>query len=114
MRRALTALTLLALTLPSAAMARGDYHPEDEFQLHDWVPIHLGSLNLSINKAVAYVWLGGLLTMLFGVAFMRLRLKMTPDRRQTLGEAAYDAIQTQIAEQGLPTKAIGRWFPFVA
>ena len=26
----------------------------------------------------------------------------------------YDVAQTQIAEQGLPSKAIGRWFPYVA
>ena len=26
----------------------------------------------------------------------------------------YDIAQTQVAEQGLPTKAIGRWFPYVA
>jgi F-type H+-transporting ATPase subunit a len=27
---------------------------------------------------------------------------------------AYEVAQTQIAEQGLPTKAMGRWFPYVA
>ena len=26
----------------------------------------------------------------------------------------YEIAQTQVAEQGLPTKAIGRWFPYVA
>ena len=26
----------------------------------------------------------------------------------------YDIAQTQVAEQGLPHKAIGRWFPYVA
>src|SRR6185503_3279311 len=31
-----------------------------------------------------------------------------------LGEVVYEVAQTQVAEQGLPTKAIGRWFPFVA
>ena len=35
-------------------------------------------------------------------------------RRQTVGEMIYDIAQTQVAEQGLPTKAIGRWFPYVA
>ena len=37
-----------------------------------------------------------------------------PGRRQALGEQIYEIAQTQVAEQGLPTKAIGRWFPFVA
>ena len=45
---------------------------------------------------------------------MRFRLRVTPDRRQTIGEQIYDVAQTQVAEQGLPTKAIGRWFPYVA
>ena len=37
-----------------------------------------------------------------------------PDTRQTLGEQIYEVAQTQVAEQGLPSKAIGRWFPYVA
>jgi len=45
---------------------------------------------------------------------MRWRLKTDPDRRQTVGEWIYEIAQTQIAEQGLPTKAIGKWFPYVA
>ena len=31
-----------------------------------------------------------------------------------IGEQIYEIAQVQVAEQGLPTKAIGRWFPFVA
>src|SRR4029453_19400795 len=45
---------------------------------------------------------------------MRWKLKTAPDRRQTVGEWIYEIAQTQIAVQGLPTKAIGRWFPYVA
>ena len=37
-----------------------------------------------------------------------------PGRRETVGEMVYEIAQTQIAEQGLPHKAIGRWFPYVA
>jgi F-type H+-transporting ATPase subunit a len=53
-------------------------------------------------------------TILLGIGLMRWRLGVTPDRRQTVGELIYDIAQTQIAEQGLPAKAIGRWFPYVA
>jgi F-type H+-transporting ATPase subunit a len=45
---------------------------------------------------------------------MRWRVSVEPDTRQTLGEQIYEVAQTQIAEQGLPPKAIGRWFPYVA
>ncbi len=114
MKRVASAFLLLALVAAPAASAKGEFHPEDEFELHDWLPIHLGPLNMSINKAVAYLLLGSLLTILLGIVLMRVRLRTVPDRRQTLGESIYDAAQSQIAEQGLPSKAIGRWFPYVA
>ncbi|HET9324161.1 MAG TPA: F0F1 ATP synthase subunit A [Gaiellaceae bacterium] len=110
----------LALVLPAVAAAateNGDeekFDPSEEWLLHDWIPIHIGPLDLSINKAVAYLILGSVLTILLGWLLMRWRLKSDPDRRQTVGEWVYEITQTQIAEQGLPTKAIGRWFPYVA
>jgi F-type H+-transporting ATPase subunit a len=113
-KRLIALLFTLALIAPSAAMAKGEFHPEEEFELHDWLPIHLGPLNLSINKAVAYLLLGALVTIVLGIVTMRVRFKPNPDRRETIGESIYEIAQTQVAEQGLPTKAIGRWFPYVA
>ena len=109
-------LLLNALTLASEAPAGGEekFDPSHEFELPAWVSIHIGPLDMSINKAVVYLWLGSLLTMAIGILLMRFRLRVTPDRRQTIGEQIYDVAQTQVAEQGLPTKAIGRWFPYVA
>jgi F-type H+-transporting ATPase subunit a len=111
MRRVLLTVTLVALALPAEALAKGEFHPEDEFEQHDWVPIHLGSLNLSITKAVAYLLLGTVLTIGLGLWLMRWKPR---GRRQALGELIYEVAQTQVAEQGLPRKAIGRWFPFVS
>jgi len=107
-------ISLLALALPGQALARGDFDPTEEFEQHEWVPIHIGPLDLSITKAVVYLMLGAVLTMAFGIVFMRWRLRVEPDTRQTFGEQVYDVAQAQIAEQGLPSKAIGRWFPYVA
>src|SRR5262249_49504099 len=92
----------------------GDFDPTTEFEQHEWIPIHVGPLNLSITKAVAYLMLGTVLTIALGLFTMRSRLALLPDKRQTIGEAIYEVAQTQVAEQGLPTKAIGRWFPYVA
>jgi F-type H+-transporting ATPase subunit a len=115
LRRALAAATIVALAAPATALAAGiDYHPEDEFNLPAWVKIKIGPLDLSINKAVAYLWLGTLVTILLGIVLMRVRLRVDPDRRQTIGEQIYEIAQTQIAEQGLPAKAIGLWFPYCA
>jgi F-type H+-transporting ATPase subunit a len=114
MKHRLLAVALLALAFPQAAFARGDFNPADEFELHKWVKIQIGPLDLSITKAVVYLWLGAAVTILIGIVFMRTKLRMTPDRRQTVGEAIYEVTQVQIAEQGLPSKAMGRWFPYVA
>jgi F-type H+-transporting ATPase subunit a len=110
-KRALFAISLLALTLPSQALARGDFDPTEEFEQHEWVPIHIGPLDLSITKAVVYLLIGAGLTILLGITLMRVKM---PGRRQAVGEMVYEIAQTQVAEQGLPHKAIGRWFPYVA
>jgi F-type H+-transporting ATPase subunit a len=114
MKRALFWVALLALALPATAFARGEFDPEEEFTLDPWISIHVGPLDLSINKAVAYLLLACLLTILLGFALMRVRLQLRPGRRQTIGEWVYDIAQSNIAEQGLPAKAIGTWFPYVA
>jgi F-type H+-transporting ATPase subunit a len=114
MRGRLLAVVLFALAFPQAAFARGEFDPVVEFEQHDWVPIHLGPLDLSITKAVAYLMLGTVVTIVLGIVLMRVRLGVEPGVRQTIGEQIYEVAQVQIAEQGLPAKAIGRWFPYVA
>jgi F-type H+-transporting ATPase subunit a len=114
MKRALFLLATFALIAPGQAFARGEFDPTEEFELHEWVPIHLGPLDMSINKAVVYLLIGTVLTMALGIFLMRLRVGVEPGTRQTIGEQIYEIAEVQIAEQGLPSKAIGRWFPYVA
>jgi F-type H+-transporting ATPase subunit a len=113
-RRLLVALSTIALLLPANAFARGTFDPTHEFEQKEWIPIHLGPLNLSITKAVVYLMLASVATILFGIFFMRTKVGSKPGRKETVGEMVYEIAQTQIAEQGLPSKAIGRWFPYVA
>jgi F-type H+-transporting ATPase subunit a len=110
----------LALALPAAASAASGTEEDkgafisEEWELHDWIPIHIGPIDMSINKAVAYLLLGALCSCLIGIVLMRVKVGKDPNRRQALGETIYEVAQVQVAEQGLPTKAIGRWFPYVA
>jgi F-type H+-transporting ATPase subunit a len=120
-RLALPLVVGAALMLPSVALAQDGTTEEskgafisDEWELHDWIPIHIGPLDMSINKAVAYLLLGALCSCLIGIFFMRVKVGRDPTRRQAFGETIYEIAQVQVAEQGLPTKAIGRWFPYVA
>jgi len=118
--RVLGLITLLFFALPALAIAADeasteeDFNPADEWDLHAWIPIHIGPLDMSINKAVAYLLLGALCSCLLGLVLMRVKFGREPTRRQALGETIYEIAQVQVAEQGLPTKAIGRWFPYVA
>jgi F-type H+-transporting ATPase subunit a len=111
--RLVATLLGLALIAPATSSA-ATFDPSDEFKLKDWVPIHLGPLDLSINRAVVYLLLGALLSILLGLGVMRWRLAIVAGTRQTVGEVIYDIAETQVAETGLPTKAMSRWFPYVA
>ncbi len=121
MKRLLTLGTLVALVAPAVALASGGdsgeeekFNPASEWTLHEWIPIHIGPLDLSINKAVAYLLLGALVSIVIGIVTMRIKVGRDVGRKQALGEIIYEVAQVQVAEQGLPTKAIGRWFPYVA
>jgi F-type H+-transporting ATPase subunit a len=118
MKRLALALGLLALALPAPVLAQTEeeeeFDPSHEFELPAWIPIEIGPLDLSINKAVAYLFLGTAISVVLGIVLMRARLGVRPDSRQTLGEWVYTIAQVNIAEQGLPSKAIGRWFPYCA
>jgi F-type H+-transporting ATPase subunit a len=107
----LLVVALLALVTPPAALARGEFDPSTEFEQHKWVSIQLGPIDMSITKAVVYLLIGAAATIALGITLMRVR---RPGKRQALGEMIYEVAQTQVAEQGLPSKAIGRWFPYVA
>jgi F-type H+-transporting ATPase subunit a len=122
-KRALAVVVLLALTLPTVAFAQEEpdteeetkFDPSHEWELHTWGPeLKIGPIDMSINKAVAYLLLGTLCSILLGLVLMRVKTGRGPNRRQALGETIYEVAQVQVAEQGLPTKAIGRWFPYVA
>jgi F-type H+-transporting ATPase subunit a len=120
MKRALVFGVGLFLALPQDALgaesteSETKFDPSHEFELPAWVSIHIGPFDMSINKAVVYLWLASAVTIALGILLMRVKLRLSPDRRQTIGEQIYDVAQTQVAEQGLPAKAIGRWFPYVA
>ena len=92
------------------AQSGEDFHPEHEFAVETWIDLGI----LSVNKVVVYLWVGAALTILVGIWIMRFGLSLRPSRRQTMGEAVYELVQGQIVEGNLPSKAISRWFPYVA
>ena len=122
MRKRMLALALgLLLLLPTVALAADttttdekEFDPSEEWNLHEWIPIHIGPLNMSITKAVAYLLLGAALSIVLGIVLMRIKTGSDPNRRQALGEIIYEVARVQVAEQGLPMKAMRTWFPYCA
>jgi F-type H+-transporting ATPase subunit a len=111
---AVAAIAILAVATTGSYPGGKKFDVTDEFVLKDWVPIHIGGLDLSINRAVVYLLLGSALSILLGLGLMRWRLAVVAGTRQTFGEVIYDIAQTQVAEAGLPTKAMSTWFPYCA
>jgi F-type H+-transporting ATPase subunit a len=117
--RRLVAVSLaLWLVLPSVALAvesapptEEEFDPAHEWELKTWIDLPFG---LDINKAVAYLMLSTVVSILIGFLLLRVKTGSDPTRRTALGEQIYEVAQVQVAEQGLPTHAIGRWFPYVA
>jgi F-type H+-transporting ATPase subunit a len=114
--RLLTLAGALFVALPSVALAatsegEEEFDPAHEWEFKTWIDLPLG---LDINKAVAYLILGTIVTCVLGIVLMRVKVGKEPTKRQAVGEMVYEIAQVQVAEQGLPTKAIGRWFPYVA
>src|SRR5919107_188085 len=89
------------------------FKPQDEFKLHDWIPIHIGGLNMSINKAVLYLFLACILTSVTMIWIAR-RMQDRPNRVQTIVEGAYDLTYTQISKGNMPSATAAKYFPFVA
>ena len=90
-----------------------EFKPQNEFKLEAWVPIHLGSVDLSINKAVLYLALASALT-IWTMVWISRRMQAKPNRVQMAIETAYDLTHNQIAGQNLEGRFAVKWFPFCA
>ena len=89
-----------------------EFQPQDEFKLHDWIPIHLGSVNLSINRAVLYLVLASALT-IWVMVYIARHMQLKPNRTQAAVEAAYDLTKSNITGTNLPSSYATKWFPFL-
>jgi F-type H+-transporting ATPase subunit a len=90
------------------------FKPQEEFRLTPWIDIHIGGLDMSINKAVLYVFIACALTLLTMILVARKMTSRTPNRTQTAVEVAYDLTYTNITGGNMEPKMARKWFPFVA
>ncbi|HVS99265.1 MAG TPA: F0F1 ATP synthase subunit A [Solirubrobacterales bacterium] len=106
------AIVILLLVVFGSEGKNEDFKPQDEFKLHPWISIHLGSLDLSINRAVFYLFLASGLTIAMMV-WIAKKMQQRPNRTQTAVELAYDLAKNNITGGNMPNEVAIRWFPFV-
>jgi F-type H+-transporting ATPase subunit a len=90
-----------------------DYQPQNEFQLDPWVNLHIGGLDMSINKAVLYLFIAAVLTTTTMI-YVAKRMQDKPNLVQTAVEAAYDLANNNITRGSLSGNMAAKWFPFIA
>ena len=89
-------------------MEESPLHP---FELHDWIPISLGGLDISINKAVVMMWVVVALVTVLMVMAGSAR-KLVPGKLQSLAEIMVDFIRSMIMDT--MGKDGMRFFPLIA
>jgi F-type H+-transporting ATPase subunit a len=117
LRLPLAVLAPLALLLldPAGALALNvneNFKPQNEFKLDPWISIHVGGLDLSINKAVFYLIVACLLTS-FTMVWIANRMQARPNRVQTAVEGAFSLMRDNITKGNMSDAMARKWFPFV-
>jgi F-type H+-transporting ATPase subunit a len=100
--------TVLLLVLLGVGPKNTSFQIQNEFKLTDWVS--LGPL--SINRAVLYLFLATILT-LVSMFWIARRMQMRPNKVQTAVEFAYSFIRQQIVGENMQDREARKWFPFL-
>jgi F-type H+-transporting ATPase subunit a len=110
----LFALTILVYAIFGTSGKNPNFQPQEEFRLTPWISLHIAGVDMSINKAVFYLFLAGGLTC-FAMIYIARRMQERPNKTQTLVELAYDLTRNNITRGNLtdPTLAT-KWFAFIA
>ncbi|MEZ5074483.1 MAG: F0F1 ATP synthase subunit A [Solirubrobacterales bacterium] len=90
-----------------------EFQPQNEFKLDEWIGIHIGGIDFSVNKAVLYILLASVITCVAMIWIAR-RMQARPNKTQIAVEGVYDLVRRQIVTDNLDEKMAAKWFPFLA
>ncbi len=91
-----------------------EFQPQEEFRLTPWIEIDIAGIDMSINRAVFYLFLAAAATC-FTMTWIAKRMVDKPNKTQMAMELAYDLTKKTITQGNLPdTKLASRWFAFIA
>jgi F-type H+-transporting ATPase subunit a len=89
-----------------------EFKPQNEFKLDPWISLQIGPFDMSINKAVLYLFLAAGFT-ITGMLYVANRMQARPNRTQTAVEAAYGLMRDNIAGGNMPRDMATKWFAFI-
>ncbi|MHB8859771.1 MAG: F0F1 ATP synthase subunit A [Thermoleophilia bacterium] len=72
----------------------------------------LGPIDLSISKAVVYLWIAGLIVCIFGYIVAKT-VSLLPDRKQMAFEALYEYVRDNLVGAVMHGKMAASWFPYI-
>jgi F-type H+-transporting ATPase subunit a len=107
------AIAILLMLVFGSAGKNESFEPQNEFKLEPWIALEIGGIDMSINKAVLYLFLASALTIITMVWISR-RMEQKPNKVQVAVEVAYDMTKNTIAGGSLDKEMARRWFPFLA
>jgi F-type H+-transporting ATPase subunit a len=90
------------------------FQPQEEFRLHPWISLHIAGIDMSINRAVLYLFLAASLTCGLMI-YIGNRMQDRPNKVQTAVEVAYDLVANNITRGNLhDPKLARRWFALIS
>jgi F-type H+-transporting ATPase subunit a len=92
-----------------ARVDNNEFQPPNEFKLDTWFSLPLG---LDFNKAVMYLLIAGILTVVTMVYVAR-RMQERPNRVQTLIEVLFTMMRDNITRGAMDSKMATKWFPVI-
>ena len=103
---------VVGIAVPSEGK-NDEFQPQEEFRLEPWIELDLGFADMSINKAVLYLFLAAAATTITMV-YIAKRMEAKPNRVQTAIEAAYGLTRNTITRGNMGEGMSAKWFTFVA
>ncbi len=101
-------LIVLVVAYGASTHKNNTFQVQNEFKLINWVSLGV----LSINRAVLYLFLAALCTVLTMV-FVADRMQMRPNRVQTSVETLFSLMRDNITRGNMSDSLAAKWFPYV-
>jgi F-type H+-transporting ATPase subunit a len=89
-----------------------EFQPQNEFKLDPWIELKLGPIDMSINKAVMYIFIAATLTT-GAMIWIARRMTTRPNKVQAGTEWAYDGIRKNLVGQNMDDAMAKKWFAFI-